>query len=83
MIAARRGALPEVVQDGVNGLLFEPGNAADLRRCLIRLIAEPGLLEQLRVVKPAVKTMDRYAEDIEQVYREICAEDIGRRCGNV
>jgi glycosyltransferase involved in cell wall biosynthesis len=79
VIAARRGALPEVIQDGVSGLLFEPGNAADLRRCLTRLLAEPGLLEQLRVVKPAVKTMDQYAEDIEQVYREICAE--GYRVG--
>ena len=48
VIAARRGALPEVIQDGVNGLLFEPENAHDLRRCLERLRTDTRLREQLR-----------------------------------
>jgi glycosyltransferase involved in cell wall biosynthesis len=74
VVAVRRGALPEVIQDGVNGLLFEPENAADLRRCLARLIAEPGLLERLRHVNPPIKTVDEYARDIEEVYAEVCAE---------
>ncbi|MBI3301264.1 MAG: glycosyltransferase family 4 protein [Deltaproteobacteria bacterium] len=73
VIAARRGALPEVVQDGMNGLLFEPENAADLRRCLARLIAEPRLVEQLRDVDPQVKTVEEYAREIEGVYAEVCA----------
>ena len=30
VIASRIGPLPEIVEDGVTGLLFEPGNAADL-----------------------------------------------------
>lgn len=30
VIASRLGALPELVEEGVTGLLFEPGNAADL-----------------------------------------------------
>jgi len=74
VVAARRGALPEVIRDGVNGLLFEPENAADLRRCLARLIAEPGLLERLRPVNPPMKTVDEYARDIEEVYGEVCAK---------
>ena len=32
VIASRLGALPALIQDGVSGLLFEPGNAADLER---------------------------------------------------
>ena len=40
VVAARRGALPEAIQDGENGLLFEPENANDLRRCLAQLLAE-------------------------------------------
>lgn len=74
VVAARRGALPEAIQDGVNGLLFEPENAADLRRCLARLVAEPGLLERLRHVNPPMKTVDEYASDIEEMYAEVCAE---------
>ena len=30
MIGARLGGIPELVEEGVTGLLFEPGNAADL-----------------------------------------------------
>lgn len=30
VIASRLGALPDLVRDGVTGLLFDPGNAADL-----------------------------------------------------
>jgi len=72
VIAARRGALPEIVQDGVNGLLFEPENADDLRRCLAQLLAEPDLLECLRAVDSPVKTMKAYAEEMEGMYAEIC-----------
>ena len=74
IIAAARGALLDVVRDGVNGLLFEPENVADLKRCLTRLINEPDLVEQLRAVNPPVKTLEEYTKDIEGVYAEICAE---------
>src|SRR5262249_44886716 len=73
VVAARRGALPEAIQDGINGLLFEPENAADLRRCLALLINEPGLVERLRSVHTPVKTMEEYARDIEEIYAEVCA----------
>jgi len=67
VVAARRGALLEAVQDGVNGLHFEPENPMDLRRCLERLLTEPGLLDQLRSVTPQVKTMAEYASGIEAI----------------
>ena len=71
VVAARRGALSEVIQDGVNGLLFEPENATDLQRCLARLVAEPDLLETLRADRPHVKTPEEYARDVEAIYAEI------------
>jgi glycosyltransferase involved in cell wall biosynthesis len=73
VIAARRGALPEVVHDGVNGLLFEPEDSADLRRCLTRLITEPKLVERLRNVRPSYKTLEEYGGDMESLYAEISA----------
>ena len=48
VLAARHGALPEVIRDGRNGLLFKPNDAEDLGGCLRRLVDEPGLLDQLR-----------------------------------
>ncbi|MBM4255893.1 MAG: glycosyltransferase [Deltaproteobacteria bacterium] len=74
VVAARRGALPAVIEDGVNGLLFEPENPADLRRCLLRLVHEPHLIERLRSVRQQFKTVSEYAAEMEGVYREVCGE---------
>jgi glycosyltransferase involved in cell wall biosynthesis len=41
VIASRLGPLPELVKDGENGLLFEPGNAEDLAACLRRAVSDP------------------------------------------
>ncbi len=40
VLAARAQALPELVEDGVNGYLFRPGDAADAARLMARLLAE-------------------------------------------
>ncbi len=74
VIAARRGALPEVIHAGRNGLLFEPENAEDLRRCLRRLLDEPELLAQLKPDRSVWRDADAYAQDIEQVYEAVLAE---------
>lgn len=41
VIATRVASLPEVVTDGVTGLLAAPNNSADLRRCLERIRDRP------------------------------------------
>ena len=41
VIASRIGGLPYTVTDGVTGLLFESGNAAELAACLERLMSNP------------------------------------------
>ncbi len=47
VIASRLGAQRELVQHGVNGLLFEPGNADDLRRRMKQLWEDPDLCRRL------------------------------------
>ncbi len=74
VIAARRGALPEIIEDGRNGLLFEPENADDLRRCLRRLLDEPGLLDRLRPDRFVWRDADAYAQDIERTYQEVLGQ---------
>ena len=78
VIAARRGALPEVIHDGRNGLLFEPENAEDLRRCLRRLLDEPALLAQLKPAGFVWRDADACARDVEQVYAAVLAESSPR-----
>lgn len=40
VLAARAGALPELVTEGANGALFEPGNLQDAARSMARLAAQ-------------------------------------------
>jgi glycosyltransferase involved in cell wall biosynthesis len=81
VVAARRGALIEAVRDNIDGLHFEPENPAELRRCLTRLLTEPGLLEQLRSAAPRVKTMAEYAGEIEAIYEEVRKQRLQRHHG--
>ena len=77
VIASRIGGIPELVADGRNGLLFEPGNAADLSRAIGRLIAEPGLLGTLRA-GAAATSVRSIAADAEET-RAMYASAIDRR----
>lgn len=47
VIASRRGGLPEIVEDGVTGLLFEPGNAEDLAEKIKYLWENPKICREM------------------------------------
>jgi glycosyltransferase involved in cell wall biosynthesis len=42
VIASRRGGMPEMISDGISGLLFEPQNEGELARALQRFDAQIG-----------------------------------------
>jgi glycosyltransferase involved in cell wall biosynthesis len=47
VVASRQSGIPELVEDGVGGLLVEPGDAAGLAEALARLAEDPGLRRAL------------------------------------
>jgi peptidoglycan/xylan/chitin deacetylase (PgdA/CDA1 family) len=47
VVAARMGSIPDVVDDGVNGLLFTPDDPVSLAREVARLRHEPGLAPRI------------------------------------
>ena len=47
VVGARAGAIPEVVEDGRSGLLFEAESAQDLARCTVLLLTDPALRARL------------------------------------
>jgi len=47
IVAAKAGAIPEILQDGVDGLLHQPGDAEDLAAKIIHLLKNPALAAQL------------------------------------
>ena len=58
MVATAVGGVPEVVRDGENGLLVEPGRPEELAAAMRRLLEEPGLRDRLAAAaKPSVEAL--------------------------
>jgi glycosyltransferase involved in cell wall biosynthesis len=75
VIGARRGGIPEMIQAGVNGLLFEPTEPSELVQLLLRLAREPDLLRSLGVRGEAARDFadeERMAAQHERVYAQVC-----------
>ena len=47
LVASRVGGIPDLVEDGVNGLLVEPGDPEALAAALVRLLTDRALAERL------------------------------------
>ena len=72
-MASRVGGIPEIVEDGVGGLLFDPADEDDMARVFARLAAEPGLRARLRAGVPRVKTIAEDAADWASRYAAMAA----------
>src|SRR5262245_52320901 len=79
VIASRIGGIVEIVEDGVNGLLFEEADAEDLRRALQRFIDEPSLADELRRGAPAVRTIEDDVRQTRALYERAIARPEGER----
>lgn len=63
VIASDIGGLPEIVDDEVTGLLFEPGNGEDLANRIKRLWSDPDLCRRMGQAGRA-KAIREYSEDV-------------------
>jgi glycosyltransferase involved in cell wall biosynthesis len=61
VIGAAAGAVPELVRDGENGLLFRPGDAGALAEAIVTLSSTPGL--SLKLIAEGVRTVERHTWD--------------------
>jgi glycosyltransferase involved in cell wall biosynthesis len=82
VIGSRIGAIPEFVEHGTNGLLFEAGNAASLAACMMELSERP---DELRRVKQGASrsgnswpTAETMALDYVGIYRSLLQGKVGK-----
>ena len=71
LVASAIGAPGHMVRDGVDGLLFPPGDVAGLRLALLALAERPALLAQLRAAILPVRTVADHVAQIEAIYEQI------------
>ncbi len=71
VVGARQGGIPELVTDGVNGLLYDAFSPPALAAALASLVNDPGLLAGFRAALPPVKTADEDADWWQERYAEV------------
>ena len=75
VISTNIGGIPEVVLDGVTGILVSPGKPKALSHAIMRLLDDPGLRESMgREGRRRVEghfTLKTHVQGIEKIYREI------------
>lgn len=78
VIATRLAGAPEVIDDGVNGLLVPPGDAGALARALLWLAKDGELCQRIaRAGRTLVRrrfTVDRLAAEVSRVYERVLAQ---------
>jgi glycosyltransferase involved in cell wall biosynthesis len=75
VIATRAGGVVEIVEDGVSGILVEPGDPVSLAGAIERVLADPVLAGRLgrqgRERAVARFSIDRVARDVEALYERL------------
>ncbi len=76
VVASRVGGIPELVEDGVTGLLVPPGDPGALASSISRLGSQRGLINKMGMkASERVRryfTMEQTAKKVEDYYYELC-----------
>jgi glycosyltransferase involved in cell wall biosynthesis len=75
VIASKVGGIPEVIQDGLTGILVKKGDEDDLAHAILRISANPTLAKTI-AYNAWKTTHEKYswsviAKEIESIYREV------------
>ncbi len=73
VVASATGALPEIVQHEVNGILVPPGDVGAWSAALRRLATDPSLRAHLRSQIPPVPTFAAYLDEMEALLAAVAS----------
>lgn len=78
VVASRVGALPEVVRNGQNGMLIDPGNSGSIVQTLDSILEDETLLSNLRsgAALPPQYNLHEVAQEIKGVYQQVIARQM-------
>jgi len=76
VVGSRVGGIPDIVEDGISGVLVEPGDPQGLADALVRVLSDRPLAERLgaashAAVRPWLATPEEYARRIRELVDEV------------
>ncbi|MBK4728699.1 glycosyltransferase [Oxynema sp. CENA135] len=80
IIGSRLGGIAELIRDGIDGLLFEPGNSQELAAILERFVCDREQLKRLKANVKAHRTMADVARDSLNLYRRLKNLNEAKNC---
>jgi len=87
LVSSGVGGAAELLADGSAGLPFTPGDANHLHQQLLRLVQEPGLLDQLRSTGQRLVreqfSVTAAAAQLEQLWLQSAAQAASSRAANL
>ncbi|MBI3582436.1 MAG: glycosyltransferase family 4 protein [Nitrospinae bacterium] len=76
VVASNTGGIPEVIEDGISGLLVKTGDAKDLAEKVIMLLKKRDMRENIGInARKRIESLyskAAVAKNVEEVYAEIC-----------
>jgi glycosyltransferase involved in cell wall biosynthesis len=71
VIGSRIGGIPEIVSDGVNGLLFQPGDSDQLASLIEDVAREPEIIQKLAANIVTPRRLEEEGLDYENIYMKL------------
>ena len=68
VLGARIGGIPELIEEGINGMLFESKNATDLKEKIKKMFASSFDYEELAKKSQQRYSADAYYEKLMEIY---------------
>jgi glycosyltransferase involved in cell wall biosynthesis len=62
--------IPEIIIDGRNGFLFEPGNPEALAKIFARIESSPDTLSRLDPMSETIRLIDEEADDLLRLFSD-------------
>lgn len=78
VIASKIGGIPELINDWVNGLLFNPGDAVDLRKKIEYIMNNPDMLGMIKGNMHVAESIEDDAQELESIYTKATILKQGR-----